>query len=48
MSRRARLGVFGVSAAVLASLFVWALTGLPKFGDFRGEYGRILNSVAGS
>src|SRR5919204_4624429 len=48
MSRGARLGLFAVSAAALASLFVWALTGLPKFGDFQGEYGRILNSAAGS
>src|SRR5439155_16679988 len=48
MSRRLRLGLFGVSGSVLAALFVWALTGLPKFGDFQGEYGRILNTVAGS
>jgi multicomponent Na+:H+ antiporter subunit B len=48
MSRRARLGLFGVSGGVLGSLFVWALTGLPNFGDFQGEYGRILNSVTGS
>ena len=48
MSRRTRLGLFAVSSAVLAPLLVWALTGLPKFGDFQGEYGRILNSVAGS
>ena len=47
MSPRVRLGLFGVSAAVLACLFVWALTGLPQFGAFRGEYGRILNSAAG-
>src|SRR5205823_6782890 len=48
MSRRARLGLFGVSSSVLAVLFVWVLTGLPKFGDFQGQYGRVLNGVAGS
>jgi multicomponent Na+:H+ antiporter subunit B len=48
MSRHARLGLFGVSGAVLAGLLVWGLTGLPAFGAFEGEYGRILNSVAGS
>ena len=48
MSRRARLGLFGVSSSVLAGLFVWALTGLPRFGEFQGQYGRILNGVAGS
>ena len=48
MKRGARLGLFAVSSAVLAALFVWGLTGLPAFGDFHGEYGRILNSVAGT
>jgi multicomponent Na+:H+ antiporter subunit B len=46
MSRAARLWLFGLSGAALAGLMVWALTGLPAFGDFQGEYGRILNSVA--
>jgi multicomponent Na+:H+ antiporter subunit B len=46
MSRSGRLGLFAVSGAVLAALLVWGLTGLPAFGDFQGEYGRILNSVA--
>ena len=48
MTRGARLGLFAVSSAVLAGLVVWGLTGLPAFGDFHGEYGRILNSVAGT
>ena len=48
MTRRVRLGLFAVSGSVLAALFVWALRGLPNFGDFQGEYGRILNSAAGS
>src|SRR5438132_7172464 len=48
VTRGARLGLFAVSSAVLAGLVVWGLTGLPAFGDFLGEYGRILNSVAGT
>src|ERR671934_2370989 len=46
MSRRTRLWLFVVSGAVLAAAMGWALSGLPAFGDFQGEYGRILNSVA--
>jgi len=46
VSRAARLWLFSVSGAALAALMLWALTGLPDFGDFQGEYGRILNSVA--
>jgi multicomponent Na+:H+ antiporter subunit B len=46
VSRAARLWLFGLSCAVLAGLMMWSLTGLPAFGDFQGEYGRILNSVA--
>jgi hypothetical protein len=45
VSRAARLWLFSVSGAALAALMVWALTGLPDFGDFQGEYGRILNSI---
>ena len=48
MRRRSRLALFFPSAAMLAGLFGWALAGLPRFGNFEGEYGRILNSVAGS
>lgn len=48
MSRGARLVLFAGSGAVLAGLLVWGLTGLPSFGDFQGEYGRILNGVAGT
>jgi multicomponent Na+:H+ antiporter subunit B len=46
MTRRVRLAVFVVSGAVLAVLSIWAFTGLPDFGKFQGQYGRILNSVA--
>src|ERR671935_2350372 len=47
MTRNARLGLFGVSGAVLGALLVWAFTGLPDFGRFNGEYGWILDDVAG-
>jgi multicomponent Na+:H+ antiporter subunit B len=48
VSRRARLGLFAASAVPLAALLVWSFTGLPAFGDFQGEYGWIVNDVAGS
>jgi len=42
------MGLFGVAGAGLAALWLWGLTGLHAFGDFQGEYGRILNGVAGT
>jgi multicomponent Na+:H+ antiporter subunit B len=48
MTRGSRLALFAVAATVLGGAMVWALTGLPAFGDFQGQYGRILNSVAQS
>jgi multicomponent Na+:H+ antiporter subunit B len=48
MSRGARLYVFALAGTGLAALFVWGLTGLRAFGDFQGEYGRILNGSAGN
>ena len=47
MSRRARLLLFGASALAFGALLVWGLAGLPAFGDFNGEYGQIVNGVAG-
>ena len=47
MSRRARLMLFGVSAVVTGVLLGWGVSGLQAFGDFNGEYGQILNGVAG-
>jgi multicomponent Na+:H+ antiporter subunit B len=46
MSRRARLGLFAVSAAGLAALMLWGVAGLPDFGHYRGPYGYVLNAVA--
>ena len=45
MSRRARMGLFAVSAAGLAALLLWSVAGLPDFGHYRGPYGKVLNSV---
>ena len=47
MSRRGRLILFGTSAGVFGAILVWGLTGLPAFGGFNGEYGQIVNGVAG-
>jgi len=47
MSRRGRLILFGTSAGVFGAILVWGLTGLPAFGGFDGEYGQIVNGVAG-
>lgn len=38
--------VFAVAALGLGGFLLWALAGLPDFGDYHGAYGRILNSVA--
>jgi multicomponent Na+:H+ antiporter subunit B len=46
MSRRTRLALFWVSLCGFASLYVWALRGLPAFGHYRGPYGDVLNAVA--
>ena len=47
MSRRGRLILFGTSAGVFGAILVWGLTRLPAFGGFNGEYGQIVNGVAG-
>ena len=46
MSVRLRRRLFLAAAAGLSALFVWALVGLPSFGDYRGPYGKVLNRVA--
>ena len=48
MRRTTRLALFAVSGMALAALLVWGLAGLPAFGDFEGQYGRILNRVVGA
>jgi multicomponent Na+:H+ antiporter subunit B len=46
MSSRVRLGVFAIAAAGLAALLLWSISGLPKFGDYHGRYGRIVTEAA--
>jgi len=46
MSRRLRLSVFTVAAAVLAGLLFWSVAGLPDFGSYQGAYGNALNRRA--
>ena len=46
MTARTRLGLFLAGIAGLAACYVWALTGLPGFGNYPGPYGYILNHVA--
>lgn len=41
-----RAAVFSVAAPALGGFLLWALHGLPAFGDYHGEYGRLLNQVA--
>jgi len=44
MTARARVWLFLVPALGAAALFVWALTGLPDFGHYRGPYGDVVNA----
>lgn len=44
MSGQVRLGLFLVSAAGFAALFLWGLLRLPSFGFYQGPYGDIINS----
>jgi multicomponent Na+:H+ antiporter subunit B len=46
MSSSTRRAVFLPAAAVVAVVLVWGVTGLPRFGDYRGPYGLVLNDVA--
>jgi multicomponent Na+:H+ antiporter subunit B len=46
VTRRARLGLFAVSAGGLGALLLWAVAGLPDFGHYHAAYGTTLNSVA--
>ena len=46
MSRRLRLGLFGLSAAGLGALLLWGVAGLPDFGHYGGPYGNLLNAAA--
>ena len=45
MSPRARLILFGVSAAGFAAVLVYGMRGLPHFGDYSGVYGTLINGI---
>ena len=45
MSRRVRIAVLTAALLGLGALFAWAIAGLPKFGDYRGPYGYVLNRI---
>jgi multicomponent Na+:H+ antiporter subunit B len=45
MTRRVRVAVLTPALFGLGALFVWAIAGLPAFGDYRGPYGYVLNRL---
>lgn len=45
MTRRVRIAVFAPALAGLAALLLWAFTGIPDFGHYRGPYGFVLNRI---
>lgn len=45
MSRRLRLALLAPALLGNGVLFAWAIAGLPKFGDYRGPYGLVLNRI---
>ena len=45
MSRRVRIGMFLPAAGVFGFLLAWSLVAIPRFGDYRGPYGFVLNRV---
>jgi multicomponent Na+:H+ antiporter subunit B len=46
VSRRTRLALFAPAIAVVGALLVWGLAGLPDFGHYAGEYGKLLAHIA--
>jgi multicomponent Na+:H+ antiporter subunit B len=46
MNRRFRVRLFAVGGAGLVALLLWAVRGLPAFGDYHQPYGRYLNAHA--
>jgi len=45
VNRRLRIALLAPSLAGFAALVVWALAGLPDFGNYVGPYGYLLNKV---
>ncbi len=47
MTRRRIRGAVAVPAlGVVGAVVFWGLSGLPSFGDYHGQYGRLINDVA--
>jgi multicomponent Na+:H+ antiporter subunit B len=46
VSLRARHALFAAASLGLGVFLVWALTGLPSFGNYHGFYGTVLNRIA--
>jgi multicomponent Na+:H+ antiporter subunit B len=45
MSRRLRMALLVPALLGNGALFAWAISGLPKFGDYHGPYGFVLNQI---
>jgi multicomponent Na+:H+ antiporter subunit B len=45
MTRRVRMTLLAPALLGLGALFAWAIAGLPRFGDYRGPYGYVLNQI---
>ena len=45
MTRRVRLAILVPALLGNGALFAWAIAGLPRFGDYRGPYGFVLNQI---
>jgi multicomponent Na+:H+ antiporter subunit B len=45
VTRRARIAIFLPALALLGFLLAWSLVAIPRFGDYRGPYGFVLDRV---
>ena len=45
MSRRVRIAIFLPAVVLFGFLLSWSLVAIPRFGDYRGPYGFVLNRV---
>jgi multicomponent Na+:H+ antiporter subunit B len=45
VTRRGRLAVLGLALPGFGALLAWAVAGLPRFGEYRGPYGYLLNDI---
>ena len=46
MNDSTRKWLFFIAAGGVAGLLLWGFAGLPRFGDYRGPYGYLVNSIA--